>query len=432
MAEKLINGTYTELQDAIDSVLRAVHSIGIDTYIYGKRFISSRIGTRGSSGTHQLLNGSTQTSGNLRGKLPFILNSDITSDKFKKLKANPACNFADGTVNNDVLIAYGGHSNTVNDDDSKYGYIQYPKDAVEDANRNQSIKTCIWTAGKALGTFKQLCYSVDICQDITSGVAVYREYYTKHGWPCNVTGITDETKITDGNSYFIDIVSGERTEIPADSPLKSLGYPAYYSDVVEIGDYIYFLDTNFYINKVDKNTLALVSKSSSKYNTQYTLIKIGEQLKLAYPYYLYVYDVNMDTLTLTQKTITDYIDNVPNYIKYNNNITDLQIHNVGENYILYSTDKKFGLACSDLSDVAGTVIPELCQFNIPNYSSFRQLTDTVACLSAYSNDMTNDLTEDTSSILKVCMDNGQVFSIAEWETPFENTGNKEIRITIAD
>lgn len=449
MAEKLINGTYTELQDAVDSVLRAVHSIGSDTYQYGKKYISSRLIDRDGSTKYTLtgvsssslyINGiASNTNGYLRGKLPFILNSDITSDMFKKLRVNPACNFADGTVDGSKLIAYGSHSNTVNDDDNKYGYIQYPKDAVEGANRNQTVKTCVWTAGKALGIHKQLVIGADIMGDITSGVAVYKTYYPTSGWPCNVTGITEETQITDGNTYFIDFLTGARTEIPNDSPLKSIGYPKYFRDVVEIGEYIYFIDQNNYIEKIDKSTLTLVAKSSSTFNANaYNLFKIGEQLYLC----KYngsnsdseIYTVNSDTLVYSSVTIANVVKNIPDYVKYSSKYAyrNFMISNCGDNYILWFGSKNFGLACSDLSDVAGTVIPELCQFNMTSFTSYRKLTDNVACLSACGNELINDLNEETTDILKICMDNGQVFSVAEWATPFENTGNKEIRITIAE
>lgn len=446
MASNLVNGVYTELQDAMDSVLRAIHSIGSDSYEYGKRYISSRAKDRSGNSNYRLTSGandnlyingdSGNTNGALRGKLPFILNADISSDKFKKLRVNPACNFSDGTVRNDVMIAYGSHSNVVNDDDSKYGYIQYPKDAVEGASRNQSIKTCVWTAGKAVGTFKQLVNSIDICGDVTSGVNVYRTYYPQNGFPCNVEGITGEYEVTDGNSYKINILTGERTEILSDSPLKNIGYPSYFSDVVELGGYIYFIDQNSYIEKIDKSTLELVAKSSSTHSTSYNMFSIGDNLYL----WSYsetrdgsLYQVNKDTLSYSSVSVTDVIKNIPNYMKYNvsYNTSGISFHNLGDKYIVYSNVNKFGLCCSDLLDVAGTVISELCQFNIPK-GSFRQLSDTVACLSAYGNDLPNDLKDETSNILKVSLDNGQVFSIAEWETPFENTGNKEIRITIAE
>lgn len=445
MANYLINGTGTVLRDAIDSVLRAMYSVGSDSYEYGKKYISSRAKTEDGnteykltsiSSSNLLLNGkSGNTHGENRGILPFILNSDITSDKFETLRYNPACNFADGTVKDDVLIAYAGHNNLVNDDDAKYGYIQIPNIPIEGAGRNHTFKQLIFTSGHAVGTHKQLVTGIDVRGDITSGVSVSRTYYTKHGWPCNVPGITGEYEITDGNSYKINTINGARTEIPADSPLKSIEYPAYFGDVVELGDYIYFIDSNNYINKIDKNTLALVSKSSSTFSaTTYNLLKINGALYLCYKKAsteAVLYTVNTDTLKNSSATITNIVQNVPAYMQYSGKpYYYLTVHNVGDYYIVYNENKYFGLACSDLSDVAGTVIPELCQFNVPR-GSFRKLTDTVACLTSY-NQIVNDLIEETNDILKICMDNGQILSVAEWQTPFENTGNKEIIVTIAE
>ena len=295
MANSLINGTNTELKEAIDSVISSMFSIGSDFYEYGKKYISSRLIKREANTKYQLLyahNGDLQINGDASningvqgGVLPFILNSDITSDMFEKLRINPACNFSDGTIKNDVLIGYGSHSNVVNDDDSRHGYIQIPDVEVEGASRNNSFKQLLWTNGHAKGTFKQLLIGVDVCGDITSGINVYRTYYPQNGFPCNVTGITEEYEITDENNYKINILTGKRTKIPVDSPLKNIGCPAYFRDVVEIGDYIYFIDTGGFIEKIDKNTLALVHKSS--YTQDYSssnLFKIGDKL--------YVYEMS--------------------------------------------------------------------------------------------------------------------------------------------
>lgn len=446
MAISLINGTYTELQDAIDSVLRSIYSIGSDTYNYGKKYINSRVGSRDNSNTYKLTQGSnsglTINGGNssekkdVKGIIPFILNTDISNEQFKSLRVNPACNFATGAVDKDKLVAYGSHSNIVDDDDTKYGYIQYPKDAVVGANRNQSIKACVWTAGKAVGTFKQLVTGVDIVGDVTSGINVYRTYYTTHGWSCNISGITNEYEITDGNSYKINMLTGERTEIPDDSPLKSIGYPYNYGDVVEIDDYIYIIDKDGYIEKINKSTLVLEVKNTDyNYdNKNYNLLKINDELYMCYKRNnndAQIKKVDINSLNLQSDEINTLCGNLPEYMQYNSEYKYqyISIHNIDNNFILYNSNKKFGLCCSDLSDIAGTVIPELCQFNIEK-SSYRKLTDTVACF-YISESNTGDLTINSSGSLNVSLDNGQVLSISEWETPFENRGNKEISITLA-
>ncbi len=431
---------------ALDNMLINIISQGQDEFTDGKLYGCSYLKYNNSDTWLMNLNsGSIQFPNVNTGKIVNVTSEDYIINE--NIRVNPLCDFSTGKFNSDKLVGWCGHSKTVVASDGKSGRMFLTTNGLAGANVNGDKRTVIFDAGKAVGTFKNYIETVDCREDIRSGFSVFREYYidncsnTITGFPNGLDGLTGEFEIilADDSGHCKvkkNLKTGEMTYYDSSDPVYNLT-PSSFKGAVSLGDYIYYIGKDGYIYKINKTTHVQEKRSSSSYGSNYDIFTDGTDVYVSYMYQSssgHGSYFKLDSDLNTSNTISFNDVNIPNYMKYNYNYTGylgIKSFDNGTKFLLYSYYYGFALAFSNLSDVAGSVLPEYCQFCIGNgavsLTSEGLFSMWTGNRPSYNYPM---LSYPDQYKLKVCPGtNGQVFFAAEWDEAYENNGGKQVTLT---
>ena len=442
MANMLINGHFSRMQLALDRVISSMITEGNDAYKNGIWRMASRFNTNSKLFT---LSSSSLTVNN--GKLYMI--SDLDVDCNENSRVNPLCDFSNSVFNSVNLVAWADYRTKADNSDYKHGRRDIYDNEYTEADDFANPLNLTFDAGRAIGTFKNIFASIDCKTDLASGVCCFQEYNLEdaqcYGFHSNIDGLTSDNEIILSNDSAHcqarkNLKTGKLTYIEETDPVYNL-VPTYFSQAVVLGDYIYYVGADSYIHKVNKTTLIeeLRSSSSSYSYSGFNLFTDGTNLYISY---MYTSNGNsryavVDTDDLGVGSYQYYHETMPAFMNYSSsyparNCMLASIDN-GTKFVLYSYIAKCAVVFTDLADIKGSIIPELTQFNIGGNSvglvSFGIKDGGI--YSFWLGATYHDLGGCSEYSVKVCKNtNGQLFSIAQWETASENTGAEQKSVTV--
>lgn len=444
MATNLINCFYSPVQLALDKVLKSFIAEGNDTYKDGIWRLSSRLGSSNKKLFTYTTSGITLNS----EKIVMISSEDVevTGD----VRLNPLCDFKNSLFNSDKLTAWG--DNRVVADTSDYKHMRKTITTLEntEAGEYNNPVTYVTDTGRCLGTMKNIFSTVDCKDNLTSGVCCYQEYNLEdtqcYGFHSNIEGLTGEFEVILSNDRLHcqakkNIRTGKLTYIEETEPLYNV-VPSRFSQTVVIGDYIYYLGADNYVHKLNKNTLVEEKKGTTSYSSSAnSLFTDGTKLYMNYidssrsnSVYTEIYTTN-----LSEGSNSAYHTTIPEFIKVNSSYPSMycmisSIDN-GTKFVLYNTKQKCAVVFTDLTDIAGTVINEYTQVNIGSTSNSMVsfVLTSKGIYTFWTGYTDSDIGTVSDYSLKVCKNtNGQIFSIAEWETAFVNDGSVQAEFTLCE
>lgn len=441
----LINSFFTPMQLAMDNVLKNFITEGKDNYKDGIWRMSSKFGTN----NNKLIGISSSEIIANAGKLVMITNEDMECTE--DVRINPLCDFGNSVFNSDKLIAWGDTRNVADTSDAKHmrKYITTYENTEADDYTNPV--TYIADAGRCIGTFKNIFSTIDCKASISSGVCCYQEYNLEnnqcYGFQSGIDGLTEEFEIILSNDSKHcqakkNIRTGKITYIEETDPLYNV-IPSNFGNAVVLGDYIYYIGIDNYIYKLNKTTLEQVKKSTSTYSSSnYSLFTDGTKLYMnnmstsnSNSRYM---EVGTSTLNIGNSYL-DYYSTVPEFMQYNSSYPSSRcvvasIDN-GSKFVLYSSTAKCAIVFTDINNIKGSILPEYTQFNVGSSES-RVIAFTLTSKGLYSfwlGNTASDIGNVSGYSVKVCKNtSGQLFNLAEWETPYENSGNVQVELTLCE
>ena len=444
MSGKLINCYFTPVQLALDNVLNSFIAEGNDTYKDGIWRLSSRLGSNNQKLFAYSTSGITLNS----GKFVMVSSEDVEVTENNRL--NPLCDFKNGLFNSDKLTAWG--DNRVVADTSDYKHMRKTITTQENTEASDYTNpiTYIADAGRCIGTMKNVFSTVDCKDNLTSGICCYQEYNLEntqcYGFHSNIEGLTGEFEVILSNDSMHcqakkNIRTGKLTYIEETDPLYNI-VPSRFSQAVVIGDYIYYLGADKYVHKVNKNTLVEEKKGTTSYDSSAnSLFTDGTKLYMNYiksNNYNSVY-TEIYTTSLGEGSNSAYHTTIPEFIKgdssYPSKYCQIASIDNGTKFVLFNTNKKCAVVFTDLTNIAGSIINEYTQVNVGKTTN-EPISFTLTSKGIYTfwtGSTGSDIGTVSEYSLKVCKNtNGQIFSIAEWETAHINDGSVQVDITLCE
>ena len=443
MATKLINCFYTPVQLAMDNALKSFITEGNDTYKDGIWRISSKFGTSNL----KLITVSSSAINLNDGKVVMVSSEDVECTE--DIRVNPLCDFGNSLFNSDKLVAWGDERIVADTSDSKHMRKYITTQENTDADDYANPVTYIADAGKGIGTFKNIFSSIDCIDNLASGVCCFQEFNLEnaqcYGFHSNIDGLTGEYEVILSNDSAHcqarkNIRTGKLTYIEETDPVYNL-VPSRYSQVVVLGDYFYYIGADEYIHKVNKTTLVEEAKGTTSYTySVFNLFTDGTNLYISY---LYTSKGNnkyavVDTDDLTVGSYEYYYDTMPDFMKYSSSYPAMycQLGSLGDGkLVLYSAYHKCAVVFTDLTNIKGSILAEYTQFNIGG-SAYQLVSFALTSKGVYTfwtGNTPADIGTPSEYSLKVCKNtSGQLFNIAEWQTPFENSGSVQVELTLCE
>ena len=460
MAVSLSNGAFTKINKAIDQLIRSMHDEGNDQYKEGIWRMRSRVKYNDSYYNIMNVNSSSINYCDVNtGKITMLTSVDLASDN----RINPLCDFKTGTFNETGLTGWCGHIRVADTSDSKAGRIYITTEESADSDLYSNQKTIIFDAGKAIGTCKNIIQTVDVRADIKSGICLFQEYaldlddsnvpLTLYGFHGGIDGLTGEYEVLLSNDTshckaIKNIKTGKLTYLETTDARYNL-VPSNFTQAVTIGECIYYIGCDGYIYKIDASTFELIKKSSWYVNNKNMnglkdgLFTDGTNLYLSQiststsgtGYYMII---SMETLDKGSATSIENI-NIPEYLLYKGNSGYIRICSVdnGTKFVLHNAYYGIAVVFTDLTNVGDSILEDYTQLLVGG-DSFALTSEGLFSYWIYLNEGISgnsmyDLGSPYANTLKVCKStSGQVFALAEWSEAYENTGAKQLTLTMYD
>lgn len=437
MAIELVNGHFTRLSRIMDAYLMNLKLNKNDQYTDGKWRMygdfSVNNSTFGVSGSAVMIDSNAR-------------------ELSENMRLNPLCNFKEKTFDKDSLTGYCVNKKVADPSDSKVGRVYLNSEEIADADINANMKTVIFDASKAVGNFKTLYNSINCIDNVLSGVCFYQQYalntddsgtpLTTYGFPAGITGLTGEFEIILSNDKLHcqaikNIKTGKLTYIEETDPRYNIPCPSNFH-AVAIGTKVYF--NGFYnsdsacIMELDTETWQIRKNTNNNYYYLFTdgtnLFNCSYRTSRSNSNYV---QINIETFGTTGSYI-EYHDNIPKCLIYDTSYPSMYTYvlsiDSGTKYVVYSTQTKCAVVCTNLSDIKGSMIDEYTQVQLPSASSFSLTSDG---LYTFMRTNLESFSFASNEALSVCKNNnGHILSCAEWSEIYTNNGKKQVSVTICE
>ena len=462
MATQLINNYKTTLKANSDSLIaEAFWRTRPEGLIFGSANRRSRLIKNSTTKRLNTISNSLTEPGSDTGSMVYLLNTDKVLNADTRIF--PCVDFVNGVLKNNEITGYAAHLITEPESDAKMGIVDMPKSAAAWDGKSSTIRKK-WGYTKANGTINKVVEAIDVLEDITSGECTFFEYaldttysasdYLQNNFiPSTVYGFGPNSDIGFLNNKVImsndslhcthsfDITTGEITTFAVDSVEYNL-VPGNFTNTIVIGDYFYYIGCDGYIRKVNKTTLEIVTKGSNsisdysvdnlvKSNLFYDGTNLYYEADIANARYgASLAQINLDTLNTSSGTQLYQKYTLPSwFLDSNNRALYISIYNVGSGYYaLYNYNKSFVLIFTDLSNISGSIVPEMCQFNV-YVNAITIVNNKVWTL--WTGQNANDFGTSFKQTLKICPGTSyQVFSVGEISGGYTKTENDVLTLEL--